>query len=116
MYSSMTSYLHYNVPKGKVVVRGQEGMTVHQAFVTEDLQRQKCVQDASGGSQALAARFGFKKQVKNLRFLWEREPHCGHMQNLRERVKMSPGERAEAQDLCPQGQQGPGSFWERYRL
>jgi hypothetical protein len=26
MYSLMTSYSHYNVPKGKVVVRGQEGM------------------------------------------------------------------------------------------
>jgi hypothetical protein len=38
------------------------------------------------------------------------------MKNVRERAKTSPGERAEAQDLSPQGQQGPGSFWERYSL
>jgi hypothetical protein len=42
--------------------------TVHQAFVTEDLQRRKRVQDASGGSQALAARFGFKSKSKTCDF------------------------------------------------
>jgi hypothetical protein len=42
--------------------------TVHQAFVTEDLQRRKRVQDASGGSQALAARFGLKNSSKTCDF------------------------------------------------
>jgi hypothetical protein len=32
------------------------------------LQRRKCVQDASGGSQALAARFGFKNKSKTCDF------------------------------------------------
>jgi hypothetical protein len=56
-YSSFTSSL--------LLMDKLDKTTVHQAFITEDLQRRKCVQDASGGSQALAARF-LQKQVKNL--------------------------------------------------
>jgi hypothetical protein len=108
-YSSFTSSL--------LLMDKLDKTTVHQAFVTEDLQCRKRVQDASGGAQALAARFGFKSKSKqDLRYLWEREPHCGHVQNVRECVKTSPGECAEAQDLSPQGQQGHRSLISYHHL
>ncbi|EKM73242.1 hypothetical protein AGABI1DRAFT_135259, partial [Agaricus bisporus var. burnettii JB137-S8] len=42
--------------------------TVHQAFVTEDLQRRKRAQDASGTSQALTARSGSQFATKTCDF------------------------------------------------
>jgi hypothetical protein len=60
--------------------------TVHQAFVTEDLQRRKRVQDASGGSQALAAPFGFKIKSKTCDF-------CGRENHTVDTCKTFEGAR-----------------------
>jgi hypothetical protein len=81
-YSGFTSSLLLMDKLGKT--------TVHQAFVTEDLQRRKGVQDASGGSQALAARFGFKNKSKTCDFC-RRDNHtvdvCKTFENARKQAQ-----------------------------
>jgi hypothetical protein len=81
-YSSFTSSL--------LLMDKLDKTTVHQAFVTEDLQRRKRVQDASGGSQALAACFGLKNNSKTCDFCG-RDGHavgtCKTFENARNRAQ-----------------------------
>jgi hypothetical protein len=82
-YSSFTSSL--------LLMDKLDKTTVHQAFVTEDLQCRKRVQDASGGSQALAARFGFKNKSKTCDF-------CGRENHTVDTCKTFESARKRAQE------------------
>jgi wobble nucleotide-excising tRNase len=82
-YSSFTSSL--------LLMDKLDKTTVHQAFVTEDLQRRKRVQDASGGSQALAACFGFKNKSKTCDF-------CGRENHTVDTCKTFESARKRAQE------------------
>ncbi|KAF7760482.1 hypothetical protein Agabi119p4_11158 [Agaricus bisporus var. burnettii] len=68
--------------------------TVHQAFVTEDLQRRKRAQDASGSSQALAARSGSQFATKTCDFCG-REGHKFAECKTFERAKSQAQEDAQ---------------------
>jgi len=81
-----TAYSTIHVQQDKL-----DKTTVHQAFVTEDLQHRKRVQDASGGSQALAARFGFKNKSKMCDF-------CGRENHTVDTCKTFESARKRAQE------------------